>query len=78
MNDGALATTWVPGSIYKLGECQLIHALTIASLSARCRCPDFARQASELSHPDLTGGACGHVASHRVSRGGRIRQGKEQ
>jgi hypothetical protein len=41
MNDGALTTTWVPGSIYKLGECQLIHALTIASHSARCRCPDF-------------------------------------
>jgi len=78
MSDGALATTRVRASIYKVGECQLIQALTIASRSARGRCPDSARQALELSHPDLTGGAFGHMASDRVIRGGDIRQGKEQ
>jgi hypothetical protein len=78
MNEGPLTPARVRGPLDKPGECQLIQTLTIASHSARCRCPDSARQAAEFSHPDPTGVAFGHMASDRASRGGDIRQGKEQ
>jgi hypothetical protein len=78
VKDGPLTQACVPDPLYKPSECKLIQTLTIATCSARCRRPDSARQAAELSHPDLTGGAFGHMAGDRVSLGGDIRQGKEQ
>jgi hypothetical protein len=78
VKDGPLTPARVRDALYKPGECQLIQALTIASRSARCRCLDSARQASELSDPELTGGAFGHMATDRARRSGDIRQGKEQ
>ena len=68
----------VRSALDESGECQLIQALTIATHSGRRRCPDSARKATELSHPDpqeahsATWRAIGSVTADD------IRQGKEQ